>query len=199
MNASGDPHGPEQGDGTPSERRQTERAAKSAKIFISYRRAEASWPARWLTDKLVEQFGPGVVFQDVDSIRPGDDFAAEIVAAVEACSVLLALIGPRWLTAEEDGGRRLDDPQDWVRLEIETALNRGVRVIPVLVDEARMPSACELPPSLQSLAGKQSVVLDAVSRDIRSLVSVLENAITPPAVTGGPQVSEFRPAVSKEN
>jgi hypothetical protein len=53
-----------------------------------------------------------VVFQDVDSIRPGDDFAAEIEAAVEACSVLLAVIGPRWLTVEGDSGRRLDDPQD---------------------------------------------------------------------------------------
>src|ERR1700722_7003092 len=97
--------------------------------------------ARWLTDRLVDQFGAGVVFQDVDSIRPGDDFAAEIVAAVGACSVLLAVIGPRWLTVEGDGGRRIDDPQDWVRLEIETALSREIRVIPVLVDEAKMPSA----------------------------------------------------------
>jgi hypothetical protein len=69
-----------------------------------------------------------------------------------------------------------------VRLEIETALSREIRVIPVLVDEATMPSACELPPSLQSLAGKQPVVLNPVSLDIRSLVSVLENAITPTGV-----------------
>jgi hypothetical protein len=182
MNASGNAHDPEQGDDKPSEKRDVERATKSAKIFISYRRADASWPARWLTDRLVDQFGPGVVFQDVDSIRPGDDFAAEIVAAVEACSALLAVIGPRWLTVEGDGGRRIDDPQDWVRLEIETALSREVRVIPVLVDEAKMPSACELPPSLQSLAGKQAVVLNPVSLDIRSLVSVLENAITPTGI-----------------
>lgn len=182
MNVSGNAHGPEHGDNEPFEKREIERATKSAKIFISYRRADASWPARWLTDKLVDQFGPGVVFQDVDSIRPGDDFAAEIVAAVGACSVLLAVIGPRWLTVEGDGGRRIDDPQDWVRLEIETALSREIRVIPVLVDEAKMPSACELPPSLQSLAGKQPVVLNPVSLDIRSLVSVLENAITPTGV-----------------
>jgi hypothetical protein len=82
-----------------------------------------------------------VVFQDVDSIRPGDDFAAEIEAAVGACSVLLAVIGPRWLTVEGDSGRRLDDPQDWVRLEIEAAIQRRVRIIPVLIDDARMPVA----------------------------------------------------------
>ena len=118
MNTSGNAHDPEQGDDKPFEKREVEPATKSAKIFISYRRADASWPARWLTDRLVDRFGPGVVFQDVDSIRPGDDFAAEIVAAVEACSALLAVIGPRWLTVEGDGGRRIDDPQDWVRLEI---------------------------------------------------------------------------------
>ena len=69
-----------------------------------------------------------------------------------------------------------------MRLEIETALSREIRVIPVLVDDATMPSACELPPSLQSLAGKQPVVLNPVSLDIRSLVSVLENVITPTGV-----------------
>ena len=72
------------------------------RIFISYRRADASWPARWLADRLAGQFGAGVVFQDVDSIRPGDDFAAAIETAVGACSVLLAVIGPRWLATEGD-------------------------------------------------------------------------------------------------
>jgi hypothetical protein len=112
----------------------------SARIFISYRRVDASWPARWLADRLAGHFGASVIFQDVDSIRPGDDFAAEIEAAVGACSVLLTVIGPQWLAAEGDAGRRLDDPQDWVRLEIEAAIKRGVRIIPVLVDGAKMPS-----------------------------------------------------------
>lgn len=147
------------------------------RIFISYRRADASWPARWLADRLAGQFGAGVVFQDVDSIRPGDDFAAEIEAAVGACSVLLTVIGPQWLAAEGDAGRRLDDPQDWVRLEIEAAIRRGVRVIPVLVDGARMPSASELPPSLQGLARRQAVALSPASLDTRRLVSVLETAL----------------------
>jgi hypothetical protein len=115
--------------------------AGAAGIFISYRRADAGWPARWLTDQLSAHFGAGVVFQDVDSILPGDDFAAEIEAAVGACSVLLVLIGLRWLAAEGAAGRRLDDPGDWVRLELEVALRRKVRIIPVLVDGAAMPAA----------------------------------------------------------
>jgi TIR domain len=146
-------------------------------VFISYRREDASWPARWLADRLTARFGPGVVFQDVESIGPGDDFAAEIEAAVAACSVLLAVMGPRWLGVEEGGGRRLDDPDDWVRLEVEAAISRGVRVIPVLVDGARMPSAGELPPSLSSITRRQAVVLDPVRLDIRRLVSVLERAL----------------------
>jgi hypothetical protein len=150
---------------------------RPAGIFISYRRADASWPARWLADRLASQFGAGVVFQDVDSIRPGDDFTAAIEEAVAACSVLLALIGPRWLAEDGAAGRRLDDPQDWVRLEIEAAMKRGVRIIPVLVDGASMPSAGELPPSLRTLVRKQAVTLSPVSLDTRSLVSVLETAL----------------------
>jgi hypothetical protein len=148
-----------------------------AGIFISYRRADASWPARWLGDNLARQFGAGVVFQDVDSIQPGDDFAAAIEAAVGACSVLLAVIGPRWMAAEGDAGRRVDNPADWVRLEIEAALNRSVRIIPVLVDGARMPTADELPPTLRELAHRHAVVLSPASLDTRKLVSVLETAL----------------------
>lgn len=155
--------------------------AGPAKIFVSYRRADAGWPARWLTDRLAEQFGAGVVFQDVDSILPGDDFAAAIEAAVGSCSVLLALIGSRWLAVEAGRGRRLDDLQDWVRLEIETAIRRGIRVIPVLLDGARMPMAEELPQSLRELARRQAVTLSPASYDIRRLVSTLEVALSAPA------------------
>jgi hypothetical protein len=151
--------------------------ARPVTIFISYRRADASWPARWLADELAGQFGAGVVFQDVDSIRPGDDFAAEIEAAVGACSVLLAVIGPRWLTSAGNQGRRLDDPGDWVRLEIETAIKRGIRIIPVLVDGAGMPPAGALPLSLRGLARRQAVTLNPASLDTRRLVSALEAAI----------------------
>jgi hypothetical protein len=126
-------------------------------IFISYRREETAYPAGWLFDRLVEHFGKGQVFKDVDSIELGDDFVEVISRAVGGCDVLLALIGDRWLTATgEDGKRRLDDPEDFVRLEIEAALTRNVRVIPVLVEGARMPRALELPPSMANLAYRQA-------------------------------------------
>lgn len=150
---------------------------RPARIFISYRRADSSWFARWLAERLAGQFGDDAVFQDVESIRPGDDFAAKIEAGIGSCAVLLAVIGPRWLAEESDAGRRLDDPQDWVRLEIESALRRGILIIPVLVDGARMPSASELPPSLQSLAGRQAETLSSASFDTRRLVSVLEDVL----------------------
>ena len=121
-----------------------------AGIFICYRREDTAYPAGWLFDRLVGHFGEGQVFKDVDSIRLGDDFEAEIAAAVGSCAVLLAVIGTRWLTVADEEGRRLNDPADFVRLEIETALTRGVRVIPVLVDGARMPRTAELPASLRS-------------------------------------------------
>src|SRR5215472_267 len=122
------------------------------RIFMSYRREETAYPAGWLFDRLVDHFGREQVFKDVDSIELGDDFAEVITTAVESCEVLLALIGNRWLTATgRDGRRRLDDPHDFVRLEIEAALTRNVRVIPVLVAGAQMPQAEDLPASLTRL------------------------------------------------
>ena len=150
---------------------------KPARIFISYRRADAGWPVRWLAEWLTSQFGPGAVFLDADSIQPGDDFAAKIEAAMGACSVLLVVIGPLWLAAEGKPGRRVGDPKDWVRLEIELAIERGICVIPVLVNGARMPSPRELPPSLRALAYRQAVELNPASPDTRRLASVLKDAL----------------------
>ena len=119
------------------------------RIFLSYRHEETEWQASWLAEMLVARFGEGVVFKDVDSIQPGDDFVEAITDAVGACEVLLALIGNQWLTITgENERRRLEDPADFVRLEIEAALKRNVRVIPILVQGARMPRADELPDSL---------------------------------------------------
>jgi hypothetical protein len=126
-------------------------------IFISYRREDTAYPAAWLFDRLVSRFGRAQVFKDIDSIEPGDDFGEVIGTAVGSCDVLLALIGDRWLTVtDQDGRRRLDDPDDLVRIEIEAALTRSVRVIPILVQGARMPRAGELPPSLAILARRQA-------------------------------------------
>jgi TIR domain len=112
----------------------------SGRVFISYRREDTAYPAGWLYDRLADRYGTGQVFKDVDSIELGDNFVEAITGAVGSCDVLLALIGPRWLTITNDHGRRrLDDRDDFVRLEIEAALNRPVLVIPILADGAKMP------------------------------------------------------------
>ena len=120
------------------------------------------------------------VFKDVDSIELGDDFVEVITRAVGSCDVLLALIGDRWLTiTDEDGRRRLDDPDDFVRLEIEAALTRNVRVIPILVDGARMPRVAELPPSLAELVRRQALELSPARFDFDTgrLLKVLNTTL----------------------
>jgi len=151
--------------------------ARPRRIFISYRRDESSYPASWLFDRLTEHFGEAEVFKDVDSIQLGDDFAEAIASAVESCDVLLVLIGDHWLTITDDGGqRRLDDPNDFVRLEIEAALNRKIRVIPVLIGGARMPRANDLPASLSKLARRQALELspNRFRSDTGRLLEVLD-------------------------
>ena len=127
---------------------------------MSYRRDDTDYPAAWLFAELAKHFDREQVFKDVDSIELGDDFVEVITSAVASCDVLLALIGRRWLTVTgQDGRRRLDNPDDFVRLEIEAALTRDVRVIPILVEGARMPRADELPTSLAKLARRQALEL----------------------------------------
>jgi hypothetical protein len=154
-----------------------ESEASQGRIFISYRHQEAAWPAQQLYDVLVEHFSPEHVFKDIDNIGPGEDFVRRIIAAVESCDVLLALIGPQWLTITNKNGQlRLDDPNDFVRLEIEAALTRSsVRVIPILVDGATMPRAEELPPSLAGLVRRQAVEVNPARFDFdtRPLLKVL--------------------------
>lgn len=122
-------------------------------VFVNYRREDAGAYARLLQLKLGECL-PGVpVFMDLDSIEAGVDFAEAIKEGVDSCAVLVALIGAKWLTVtDEDGRRRLDDPEDYVRYEIRAALERDVRVIPVLVEGARAPRQQQLPEDLRTLA-----------------------------------------------
>jgi hypothetical protein len=152
-------------------------AGPTGRIFISYRRDETAYPAGWLYDRLAQHFGAGQIFKDVDSIELGDDFVQVITRAVGSCDVLLALIGHRWLTIPDaQGRRRLDDPDDFVRLEIEAALTRNVRIIPILVDGARMPQADELPGGLASLARRQALELSPsrFEYDTSRLLKILE-------------------------
>jgi hypothetical protein len=121
----------------------------SGQIFISYRRDEASAWARLLNDRLFQKFPETKIFMDVDTIEPGVDFVEAIEKSVGSCELLIAVIGGRWLiSSDEDGKRRLDNPEDFVRLEIATALKRGIRVIPVLVEGASMPRPPDLPDDL---------------------------------------------------
>ena len=125
--------------------------------FLSYRRDDSSGYAGRLHDALADQFGRERVFMDIDTIPAGVDFGERIAVAVERSDALLVLIGPRWLTASREAGtRRLDDPADYVRLEIEAALRRDALVIPILVQGARMPRSSDLPASLAALGNRNA-------------------------------------------
>lgn len=149
-------------------------------IFISYRRADAEGEAGRLFDDLVRAYGDESVFMDVAGIQPGVDFRTAIDANVSGCGVLLAVIGPVWATATgSDGTRRLDNPDDFVRLEIATALKRGTPVIPVLVHEAHMPALDLLPEDLKELRYRNSVELTHArwNSDVALLVAALKSYV----------------------
>jgi hypothetical protein len=122
-------------------------------IFLCYRRDDSAAYALLLKSRLNERFPDARVFMDLDSIQAGRDFIEAIREALDSCAVLVALIGRQWVTiADEEGRRRLDNPDDFVRSEVRTALERRVRVLPVLVDRARPPRQQELPAELHQLA-----------------------------------------------
>jgi CHASE2 domain-containing sensor protein len=142
-----------------------------AAFFISYRRREDEWAARDIRADLVERFGDATVFLDRQSINTGEEWPERIRRATRWCSVMLVLIGRNWLESI-DGQRRIDDPTDWVRLEIEAVLQRPeALVIPVLLDGASVPSRSELPAPLERLADRQSFTLPG--DDLRSEIDVL--------------------------
>ncbi len=152
-------------------------------IFISYRRNDSEGEAGRLFDDLVEQFGEHSVFMDVAVVGVGRDFRKAIDESVATCGVLLAIIGPGWLDAKnETGGRRLDDPGDFVRLETASALRRDVPVIPVLVHGAKMPRADHLPDDLKDLAYRNCVELTHVrwKSDVKILVRALRTLLGDP-------------------
>lgn len=152
----------------------------TGRIFISYRRQDSAYPAGWLYDRLAERFGPDQIFKDVDSIELGDDFVETITNAVGSCDILLALIGQEWLDAAgSDGSRRLDDPDDFVRLEIEAALERKVLLIPILVEGALMPRGDQLPPSIAPLVRRQALELSPTRfrADTERLLDVMERTL----------------------
>ncbi len=123
------------------------------RIFISYRRNDSASNAGRIYDRLESHFGQGQVFMDVDTIQPGLDFVDVVQEAVGSCDAFIAVIGKEWLGAsDESGRRRLENPEDLVRVEVATALERDIRVIPVLVQGTQMPAVTELPEGLKSLS-----------------------------------------------
>jgi hypothetical protein len=159
-------------------------------IFISYRRDESAGYAGRIADGFAEHFGEDRVFRDIDSIEPGLDFAEAIERAVGSSEVLLAVIGRNWSTATDAAGqKRLENPDDYVRVEIAAALQRNIRVIPVLVQGASMPSADELPDDLAPLARRNAFELhDASWRgEVERLITTLDRVL-------GRRPVEARPA-----
>ena len=177
-----------------------------ARIFLCYRRDDSGGYAGRLYDRLSQHFGRDNLFMDIE-IDPGLDFVEAIQDAVGSCDVLLAVIGRQWLTSTDPrGDRRLDNPEDFVRLEITTALERRIRVIPVLVGGASMPRSTELPNVLQPLARRQALTVgDHFHRDVDLLVAALETvlgiALLPPEekLSGIPELVAIRRQMLEAN
>src|SRR5580704_11287946 len=159
----------------------------AGKIFINYRREESIGTAVHLHDRLARTFGRKSLFMDVDRIPAGVDFVDHLNKQVAVCDVFLALIGPNWLEAKDERGRRrLDNPDDFVTVEIAAALARDIRVIPVLLDGARLPAADELPSGLKPLVRRHAVEVRNLQfgRDADALAQRIREALSdgPPAM-----------------
>ncbi len=151
-----------------------------SRIFINYRRMDTEGYVGRLYDHLLKQFKPHDIFMDVQNIEPGADFVQVLEDAVSACDIFIAMIGPHWLTLKnEDGERRLDEWNDFVRIELETALKQGKIVIPILVGGAKMPNPTHLPESIQSLSRRNAIILthSRFASDVEDLVKFMRDLL----------------------
>jgi hypothetical protein len=172
----------------------------SSKIFISYRRGDDPAYAGRLFDSLQNAFGSDRLFMDVDSIEPGMDFLRVLEEEVAQSDVLLAVIGSRWVDAlDSKGKRRLDNPKDFVRVEIEAALNENKWVVPVLVGNAEMPDPEELPESLRMLARRHAVRIkhERFKADTSDLIERLRKLLDQPRPQAAPE--QKPPSVKPES
>jgi uracil-DNA glycosylase family 4 len=161
------------------------------RIFINYRRLDSEGYVGRLFDHLTRHFDAGDVFMDVDSIPPGADFVAALDAAVAACDVFIAVIGPQWLSiTDETGTRRLDNWNDFVRVEIASALEQGKMVIPVLVGQAKMPAPSALPDVLAPLSRRNAIELShhRFGYDAEKLIHAIK-AYAPPNPLNKPKAN----------
>jgi Tfp pilus assembly protein PilF len=153
----------------------------SSRIFISYRREDSAGHVLALLPALRRHFGSDRIFKDTDNIPPGEDFLKFIRKELDTCSVLLAIIGREWLTIQDSRlkKRRLDNEEDFLRVEVSTALkNERIRVIPVLIERAMMPAAQELPPDLADLQYRNAIELSDIrwESDVQLLIQAIERA-----------------------
>ena len=157
----------------------TSSSTRFSGIFISYRRDDSSGHAGRLFDNLVNHFGRERIFMDIDTIEPGEDFVTIIEDAVASCDLLIAVIGQNWLSGTTGDVGRLDDPNDFVRVEIATALDRDIRVIPVLVQRATMPLQRDLPDNLTKLARRNAIELSDFrwQNDVEQLIRVMDRVL----------------------
>jgi len=148
------------------------------KIFISYRRSDSADVTGRIYDRLVEYLGREAVFKDVDNIPLGADFRQHINQMIEECNHVLVVIGRGWIDAKyEDSSLRLHDPRDFVRIEIEAALEKDVPIIPLLVGGAHMPADVQLPDSIKELAFRNGIPIRPdpdFHNDMDRLISGLE-------------------------
>ena len=154
-----------------------------ASIFLSYRRDDSSGYTGRLHDRFVQRWGRERVFMDLDNIDPGEDFLEVINRTLAQCAVVVVVVGPRWLTASDAGGRRrIDNPADAHRMEVEAGLARGIRVIPVLVGGADMPSEVDLPESMRAFARRNASEISdrRFDFDVGRLVDAIDRALTAP-------------------
>lgn len=166
-------------------------------IFINYRRDDASAEALLVRDILTENFGANSVFMDVSSIKPGTLWPTTIEGGLRQASVVLVILGPSWLKEGKGGSRRIDNESDWVRREIEHALNHGQKIIPLLVKGARVPPSTFLPQSIQGLLHYQAIEIRSTywDHDIRLLVETLKSGSIFPIYDS----DAFKSAVPKES
>lgn len=165
------------------------------RIFISYRRSDSAGYAGRLYDFLSEYFGEDKLFFDVDTIQPGADFEQKIASELDNSDVVLVLVGDRWLGVQDrDGNRRLDDPQDYVRREVETALAKNMAVIPILLRGVMMPAAHELPGSLAGFPKRNAVRLsdEHWHTDLEVLTAVLQNVLGVPGSRKEQRIKRYR-------
>jgi hypothetical protein len=172
---------------------------RANQIFISYRREDTAGVTGRLYDRLVQHYGRNAVFKDVDSIPLGSNFKQYIDSVIKNCDLVIVVIGDRWLGSEGETRRRIDDPRDLVRIEVESALQRAIPVVPLLVQNTPMPGEADLPRSLQELAYRNGMSIrhdPHFHADVDLLIKNMETLASTPSRTtsaSNPIPSSARP------